>query len=216
MAGSFYFSALIKGKGAHAALPHEGDDVILASTKITQAISYFPARRLDVVQRPCVVSVTQIQAGNAEAKNVLPAEATIGGTIRSYENIEKPFGKERAIKDLFQALINDIAKAEGVEATIDIRNGAPPCINSQQLYDKALPLLRKEMPNISFTQSAPSMTSEDFAYYSEKIPSLYFGLGVEKGNFGSAGVHTDTFTLNPDSLPLGVRLLVSIVMVMNQ
>src|SRR3546814_9123368 len=81
MASSNYFTVRIKGKGAHAAMPHMGVDPIMAATNLTQALQSVVTRNRNPYD-PAVLSITQIHAGSAD--NVIPDTAELRGTVRTF------------------------------------------------------------------------------------------------------------------------------------
>lgn len=209
LAGSSYFSLKLHGRGSHAAAPYEGDDLPVLATQFVQALSTFPARRTDIANRPLVISVTKLVA-QSSVSNVLPESAEIAGTIRAFEDIEQAPPQGKAIATVLFEMVDALAKAHGITAEWQIRRGAPGTINHQQLFDAVVPALRRSWPGQLDTRPWRGMFSEDFAYYTSKLPALYFSLGIAKDGLGDAGVHTARFTAHPDSLPQGILVMTSL------
>lgn len=158
-------------------------------------------------ERPLVISVTYISTGSPAQSNVLPSEANVKGTIRSFEDINVAPPNKASIRHLLQQRIEGTAKALGVTAQLDIKEGAPATINDPKLFGEVVEPLRALWPGPLDTAPHRMMVAEDFAYYTSVVPSLYFGLGIAKDGLGNAGVHTPEFTISPDAFAEGIRLL---------
>lgn len=211
MAGSNYFTIELSGKGSHAAAPASGNDLPLVAARVTEALASLAGRRLDVIRRPAVISVTRLEAGGERALNVLPPSAVVAGTIRAFEDIDSPPGEgQSSIRELLEETVRGIALAHGVEVEIRLRKASPPTINDPALEAALVPSLLRLLPGQLEVNLERGMFSEDFSYYTATFPSLYFGLGVAKDGLGEAGVHTAEFTLHPEALQQGIALLVSL------
>jgi metal-dependent amidase/aminoacylase/carboxypeptidase family protein len=209
LAGSNYFTLNIAGRGSHAAAPQDGDDVLLASTHFVQALSYFPARNLDIAARPAVISVTSL-VPDSKITNTLPSAVELKGTIRAFEDPTAARNDEPSIEEGLIAAFDGLSKTLGVDYKWSLRKAAPPTINDETLYDAIVPLLVAQWPSPVITSPPRGMFSEDFAYYTGEIPSLYFMLGISKDGLGAVGVHNADFTIHPDALESGLRLLISV------
>lgn len=207
LAGSSYFEVTLKGRGAHAAAPWNGDDVGLLMTHLAQNLSYLPARRRDIANRPAVVSITQMTADGG-ASNALPAQAELKGTIRAFEDPQVGENELPSLTDHLKATVESFGKMNGVAATWSFRAGSPPTTNDAAVFDATIPILSSAWKGRIDTSPARGMFSEDFAFYTKSLPALYFALGVNGGKYGNAGVHTAEFTVHPDTLEYGTRLMV--------
>jgi len=207
LAGSTALTIMIHGRGSHAAMPWQGDDVPLAAAKIVQSLADLPARRIDLLNRPTVISVAYVAAGDDSTTNVLPTDAVIKGTIRSFEDIDHAEKGATTLHGEIEARVAGTAKAAGVNYDLKLVEGPPPTVNDPALFGALIPRLEKEWPGLVDTTPVRFMVAEDFAFYTKAIPALYFGLGVERDGLGGAGVHSPEFTIHPDALAEGVRLL---------
>lgn len=209
LAGSSTFTLSLKGRGSHAAAPFEGDDLPVVASHFVHALTSFPARRLDLANRPVVISVARL-VSESSASNMTPQSAELGGTIRAFEdvNVAPPDGPSIAamLSDTVQAL----AKLHGVSAEWKLRPGAPMTVNHLALFNQVIPALRAAWPGTLETKPWRGMFSEDFAYYTARHPSLYFSLGIAKDGLGKVGVHQVEFTVHPDSLMSGLQLMTSL------
>lgn len=214
MAGSAYFTLRITGDGSHAAQPSAGDDVLLAAAAIVGELAALPARRIDILSRPAVISPTSFVAGSDAATNVLPGEAVVKGTIRAFEPAEptEPAdtgkgGEPSSIGAVMRRYLDGASAAMGVGYELTIRQGSPPTVNDDRLFARlSAPLAAAWGPGFDTTPYR-GMFSEDFAFYTDRLPSLYFGLGIARDGLGVGGVHSPDFTIHPAALVEGVRLL---------
>jgi len=211
MASSMYFTIRIHGSGSHAASPESGSDVIRVATEIADGMSNFPARHFNVLDEPVVVSITHFEAGQKDALNKIPEDATFEGTMRSFVARDSEEGKQLFAR--FGEYLTGLGTANHVTVTPEWRAGSPVSINSPELYARIVPKLAKAWDEKLLMEGEKSMYSEDFAYYSKELPSLYFSLGIADGPQGIHNVHTDEFDISLEALPEGVKFLVTLAMV---
>ena len=209
LAGSSYFTVKISGRGSHAAAPFEGDDVVAGAARLAVDLTTFPARHLDLIAHPAIVSVTNFQAGDGKSLNVLPTDAMFQGTIRSFDAIDAPIDGKDSLRAQLTSFLEREAKAHGYTMTLEIRNGPPPTVNHEALFRSVTANLEWPTP---IRAQLRGMFAEDFAFYTPQHPSLYFSLGVAKDNLGFEPVHTNRFSVHPDALAVGVRLFVKIAL----
>jgi amidohydrolase len=210
MAGSNYFKATVTGKSSHAAAPADGGDVVLSAAQIAKELSEYPARHLDLVSHPAVISVTTFNAGDPESLNVLPSVATFQGTVRTFDDIKAKMGEGPSLYDRLQAQVAASSAAHGVATQLDLAAASPPTKNDPALYARLIGPLRAHWPQGKLDESPRGMYSEDFSYYTSGRPCLYFSLGVAKDGLGLASPHSDEFSVHPDALPVGVTLLTTV------
>jgi len=212
LAGSNYFHLKIRGKGSHAAAPNEGTDTPLVAARMAIELSDYPARHLDIANRPVVISVTRLLA-DGNAGNVIPADAELSGTIRSFENIFKSENATPSLKERLDQLVARMATETAVDTEWTVRPGAPPTRNDAALFDRMITPLGQAWPGMLDTHPGRGMFSEDFSYYTESLPALYFSIGVSKDGRGLASVHTGEFDAHPDVFAHGLRLMTSLAVI---
>lgn len=206
LAGSNYFTLTIAGRDSHAAQPSAGDDVPVATAKIVSGLADWPGRKVDVLERPAVIGITAITTSKSP-NNRIPGEATVYGTLRAFEDIERAPANDKALAENLRHFVDAMAKALKVEAKLDLRKGSPPMLNDPVLSLRAAEFLSTRLAPGSFKSPLPrGMFAEDFAYYTEATPSLYFALGASRDGFGNVGVHQTNFTIHPDALKHGLFL----------
>ncbi len=199
MAASKYFRIKIKGKGTHAAMPHKGVDPVLVGSQIICAAQSIVARNVDPLEAG-LISIPQFNGSTAS--NVIPAEVTLGGTLRALSNTTRKYLETR-----LEQLVAHTAMAFGATASIDFFGGYPLVENDHQcaeyLTGIAASALGKE--NV-VTDSPASLGAEDFAFYLEEIPGLFWWLGL--GDEGSENVplHNPRFDFNDEAIALAITL----------
>jgi amidohydrolase len=207
LAGSTYFTGHVHGAGSHAAAPFEGDDVVASAARIVDRLVDLPARHLDGIAHPAVISVTALAAGDVKAANVLPTDAELRGTVRSFDDLEKTAvtAAGATLEGLIASQVSGWATALHVTATLEWRRGSPPTVNDPALAARLTPALRDAWGKGDLGEQPRAMFSEDFAFYTSGRPALYVSLGVAKGDLGKQPVHTNAFSVHPDALEAGVR-----------
>lgn len=212
LAGSNYFSLKLRGRGSHAAAPADGTDTPLVAARMAIALATYPARHLDVANRPVVISVTRIHS-DAGASNAIPAIAELHGTVRAFEDIDAAGPTQPSLKTTLSDFIARLAASEQVEADLSFKTGAPPTLNNPILFD-AVGRKVADAWGSGFDRSlGKGMYAEDFAYYTVRLPALYFSLGIAKEEAGTAGVHSIDFAVPNDALVKGLRLMTTIALV---
>lgn len=202
MAGTCGLEILIRGHGCHAAMPHQGVDTILVGTEIIQALQTVVSRNL----HPCdagVVSVTQFHAG--DAWNVIPEDAVLRGTIRTF----KP-GVQALVEKRIREICSGIAATFGAHVDVRFEQRYPPTVNSvaeaKFCQEVATSLIGKTQV---ITDELPSMGAEDFAYMLLEKPGCYVWLGNGPGE-GGCTLHNPHYDFNDDITALGVSYWVGL------
>ena len=203
MAAASAWRVTIKGVQSHGSRPWEGIDPIMASSQFINQINTIVSRRVNIVGNPAVVSIGMIEAGTRN--NIIPEEATMMGTIRTFD------------PELRKEIYDDILKiAEGVETAtgasvkveFDVGGFYPVTYNNIPLGERMKQSLI-EATNGNFAEITRRTGAEDFSYFSQEIPGLYIFLGVnDPGKLEQAGNHSPYFTVNDDALDEGLKSLV--------
>lgn len=202
MAGTCSFEIAVGGHGCHAAMPNQGVDTLLVASHLVIALQSVVARNL----HPCeaaVVSVTQIHGG--AALNVIPDDAVLRGTIRSF----KP-EVQQLVERSIERLCAGIADAFG--ATVEVRydHRYPPTVNSREESE-----LCRHAAEAVFgagqvrRNELPSMGAEDFAYMLLEKPGCYVWLGNGPGT-GGCSLHNPHYDFNDEILVGGISYWVKL------
>ncbi|MEC5387085.1 M20 aminoacylase family protein [Uliginosibacterium sp. H3] len=200
MASADRFDIIVKGHGAHAAMPHQGVDPLVAAAHLVQAFQTIVSRITDPLDA-AVVSVTQFHAG--DAYNVIPGDAHLCGTVRALTAAVR--AKTRAT---MQRICEGVELSHGVKIDFQYHDGYPPTVNTlneaQMCREVAAGIVGAEAVDWSLP---PSMGAEDFAYFLEKRPGCYVWLGngaATGGEHGACMLHNARYDFNDEVIPLGV------------
>ncbi len=200
MASYDVFEIKVTGQGAHAAAPHLGKDTILTATQIVNALQSIVSRNLDPISS-LVISVTQIHSG--DTWNVLPQQAVIRGTVRSFSAQVQDLAENR-----IKQIASGIAATFDAKAEVDYQRRYPATINYPTQADIAIEAAKKVVGQDNIVvDPQPSMGSEDFAFMLQKIPGVYVWLGAGKG----ANLHNPAYNFNDEVLTTGAQYFVEIV-----
>ena len=199
MAAADRFDIVLRGRGGHAAQPHRTPDVLLAASQLVVQLNTIVSRRIDPAES-AVLSVTRIVGGSSH--NVLPAEATLTGTVRSFD---------AQVQDRIEAALRDaaagVALAHGIEADVTYHRYYPATVNTPAEAQLALQAASAAGLQASVAPR-PAFTSEDFAFLLHERPGAYLWLGQGRAAPGEGGerpLHHPCYDFNDDALPYGVR-----------
>ena len=201
-ASSNDFSITIRGRGAHAAMPHNGIDPIPAACQIVQAFHTIISRNRPPLEG-AVLSVTMIRAG--EATNVIPESCELRGTVRTF-TIE--------LLDMIEERMRRITKATceafATSCEFEFRRNYPPTVNHARETAFTRELLGELVGAENVAEFEPTMGAEDFSYFLQEKPGCYFVIGNGDGTHRSAGhgggpcmLHNPTYDFNDELIPLG-------------
>ena len=179
-----YFTIRVHGKGCHGSAPQNGIDPLTAAAHILIALQEIHARELSASDE-AVLTIGTFHAG--EAGNVIPDTATMGGTIRTYDEKTRAYLKER-----MTAIAQSIAEAFRASAEVSFGSGCPTLVNNKDLSEKVTGYLKDLLgANRAFTTAelsggkpARGGGSEDFAYVSHEVPSLMLALAAGEPSKG--------------------------------
>jgi hippurate hydrolase len=165
-----------------------------------QALQSIVSRNVDPLQA-AVVSITKIHAGSAY--NVIPNEAVLSGTVRTFSEKVR-----NMIRDRMRTIAAGMAQAFQVEINVDIRDIFSVLVNSEEQSKVVEAVARTVVdPANVFTKSRPKMGSEDFADMLHAVPGAYFWLGHD----GSVPVHNPGYMLDDKILPIGASMFARII-----
>lgn len=183
-------------------MPHKAADPIVAAVQAICALQTIASRAVDPLD-PVVVSVCRISAGNS--RNVIPSELVFEGTVRYFKKDLRGF-----IHEKMDLAIASACSAGGCTYDFDFIEGYIPLHNDKTVISKAKAIVVAEFGDETWSDhQPPSMGSEDFAYYLEKVPGCFLRLGLGE-NWTS--LHNPAFDFNDETLERGVSLLVALAL----
>lgn len=189
------FRIVLTGKGGHAALPQDTPDAILAAAALVQQLNTIIARNVPP-SAAAVLSVTEVHGGHAH--NVIPADVTVGGTVRSFD----PVVQDR-IEQRMRQILAGIEAAFEVRAAVDYDRYYPATINDPAAAADALAVAATVGQAVLAPE--PAATSEDFSFMLQQRPGAYIWLGQGHGE-SPAPLHNPQYDFNDNVLETGIRL----------
>jgi amidohydrolase len=211
MASSNEFRVVVKGKGAHAAQPHRGIDPVMVGVHIAQAWQTIISREKNPLDT-AVLSITQIHAGSAT--NVIPDEAVLGGTVRTFST-----GVLDLIERRMQEMAAGVAAAHNASVEFHFKRNYPPLVNHPAQTAFAIEAMRAVVgADHVDTDVEPTMGAEDFAFMLQAKPGCYVFLGNGDGAHRSQGhglgpcqLHNGSYDFNDQLLPIGASYWAKLV-----
>ena len=205
MAGAEEFKITVTGKGGHGAIPHQTVDPVLAASQIVSALQSITSRNVAPLQA-AVVSVTMIHAG--EAFNVIPPEAKMEGTIRTFE-----LDVRETVLQRFEEIVQGVASAMGCTTEVNVKRLTPALINADEIAQRVQASARRVLPDAALdTTSHLTMGAEDMAFMLEKVPGCYFFVGSANDEKNlNYGHHHPKFNFDEAALPRAAALMASTI-----
>lgn len=207
-AASDRFRIVVKGKQTHGAYPAGGIDPIVVASQIVMGLQTIVSRQVDLTQAPVVVSVGSIHGG--VRNNIIPEEVELVGTIRTLDT-----DMQRAVHEKIRRTATSIAESAGARADVQIVLGYPVTYNDPALTEKMLPTLQAVAGKENVRLREVQMGAEDFSFFAQKVPGLYFNLGGRPKNKKpeeTAPHHTPDFFIDESGFTLGVRAFCNLVL----
>lgn len=203
MAAVDTFEVTFSGHGAHAAMPHLGDDPLLASAAFVQAVQQIVSRSVDP-QAALVVSLTEVHGG--QAGNIVPNRMALKGTCRFFQ----PDLSDHCHAAL-ERIASGVATAHDITAHLTYRRGYPPVVNTRDGVDQALRAAAAAVGVDQLVQDfAPSLGCEDFAFMIREVGGCYAWIGAGDAGAGE-GLHGDRYGFNEAIIPVGLRYYQALV-----
>lgn len=205
MSASDTWEVKITGRQSHGARPELSIDPVVTAAQFVEALQTIRSRTFAGAE-PAVVTVGTIHGGTRH--NIIPADVTLSGTIRTFR-MEASQLAEKRLREILKG-VTESAGASGEVLRYD--RGAPATINDEALVRRVVPSLEKAVGKAHVTSLAPAMPSEDFSYFANDVPGFYYRLGMVKAGTTSGDHHTPTFRADDSSIPVGIKAMSTIVL----
>ena len=200
MAATDTFEIEIEGKGAHAAMPHNGIDPIVVGANMVQALQSIASRTIDPLGS-VVVSVTTFHGG--DAFNVIPQTIKLTGTVRTLAADIRDTAEKR-----MKEIVEHTAATFGASAKLHYDRGYPTTDNHSKQTDFAVEVAREVVGHDRVEPNTPPlMGGEDFSFMLNACPGAYIFVG--QGD--TAGVHHPEYDFNDEIIPIGCSYWAKIV-----
>ncbi len=196
------FEITLEGRQTHAGFPWQGVDLIATGARIVLALQALPGRETDA-RVPAVVSVGRFHAG--VRTNIIPAKLTLGGTIRALSEEVRSALQEKLVQTT-----QVLAELAGATATVEIHRGLPPVVNDEALAVWTRGVLTSMSGEGQVFPWQPELGSEDFSFYSQKVPGVYIGMSLRPPEVPAEEAsrpHSPNFFVDQRETIQGVRAL---------
>jgi amidohydrolase len=208
MAGSDRLRIIVNGRQTHGAQPHRGIDPVVISAQIIQALQTIPSRQMDAVRSPVIVTIGAIHGG--VRYNIIPDRVELDGTIR-YLNPETR-------DDLYARIrrtVEGVAQSAGATADVSIEPNAIPVVNPAEATARAQAALVRALGAGSVLGSQPNMVAEDFAYFQQTVPGVFFFYGVNAPGIAvtdAAPNHSPRFFVHEPAMETALRAMLAVTL----
>ena len=207
MASAEAFRITVEGKQTHGSRPWAGVDPIVAAFNIGTTMQTIVSRRLNILDSQAVVSIGMVKGGTRN--NIIPQKVVLEGTIRTFEKsyLDK-------IHEEIKTIATNVAEAHNASANVEfaVYGNYPVTFNDLDLSAQLEPSLIKASDGKYMRMSVPRTGAEDFSFFAQEVPGLYFFLGVnpenQESNFTN---HSPRFYIDDDALDTGVKAFIQLV-----
>lgn len=207
MASSDWFTIKVKGKQAHGSAPWGSIDPIVVGTQIIAGLQTIVSRQENIVKAPVVITVGKFHSG--VRSNIIPEEAILEGTIRTLDA-----EMQRDVHARIKKTAEKIAEASGATVEVDIDTKTLVTDNDSSLTAMMAPSLQKAAGKDKVQTQSWTTGAEDFSFFGEKAPALFFNLGgmpVGTDPAKAPGHHTPDFFIDDSQLDVGVKAFCHLV-----
>jgi len=201
MANTDFFRITVKGKGGHASSPEITNDPVVCSASIITGLQTIVSRRVSP-SKPAVLSVCKVSGG--DAFNIIPENVELTGTVRTLDDETR-----EKIKTEMKKKVEMLSAGFGCSAELEYDTYSPLCINDVKFSEGLERLAKSILPDKNIVDFHPIMGGEDFAFFSQKVPSTYIFLGI--GDKYGAN-HNNNFSIDERVLPYMVNFLSSLIL----
>ena len=206
MASADRFEIVVHGRQTHGALPWNGVDPIVVASQIVLGLQTITSRQIDLIESPAVVTVGRMNGG--VRYNIVPDSTVLEGTIRTFSEAMRSSIHERV-----KRTAESIAASAGATATARVFPYTPVTVNDPALTERMAATLKRVGGADKVQIAKQTTTAEDFALYEQKVPGLFFFLGITpKGTdpAKAAPNHSPRFFVDEAALVPGIRALASL------
>ena len=207
MASAEAFRIRVQGRQTHGSRPWSGVDPIIAASDIATTLQTIVSRRLNLLDSQAVVTVGIMKAGTRN--NIIPSSAMLEGTIRTFKD-----SYADQIRDEIKLIAEKVAEAHRASAEVEFKvyGGYPVTVNDENLVRNFSSSLMEAANGDFFEAKVPRTGAEDFSFYAQQVPGLFFFLGVNApGVEDSPTNHSPYFYVDDSALNNGVKAFINLV-----
>jgi len=203
MASSDNWRVVIRGRQTHGALPWNGVDPITIAAQLVTSMQSIISRQTDLTLTPAILTTGYIRGG--VRTNIIPDSVEMGGTIRTFDEPTRD-----SIHVRLTRLAKNLATASGATALVEIERGNPVTYNDPSLVARMVPSLQRSLGKDNVVEGRVTTTAEDFSRYQQKVPGMFFFLGITPEGADPATVapnHSPKFFADEGALVPGIKAL---------
>lgn len=196
----------VKGRGAHGATPWDSIDPIVIGSQIVLGLQTIVSRQTELTKAAAVVTIGSMHAGIR--RNIIPETATLEGTIRTFDA-----DMQQKVHEKIRTTAINIAQSSGATAEVEITKLYPVTYNDPSLTNKMAPTLERVVGKANAKVVAPVTMAEDFSFFQQKVPGLFFFVGAYPADMKLAAQpthHTADFMIDERCLVIGVKSLLAL------
>lgn len=181
----------VKGRGGHAALL-KGENAVLAAANLLMKLQAIP-NELAPAKEETILAFGRFIANGI--MNVIPETVKLDGTLRTLDEEWRKRALELAVQ-----MANEAVAEYGCTCQVEVNHGYPSVVNDEALNTRAQNYACELLGEKNVTTFEKRMTGEDFGYFSQRYPSLFFRVGIGSPRFQCGGMHAPTFAVDPEAL----------------
>jgi len=196
----------VKGRGAHGATPWDSVDPIVVSSQIILGLQTIVSRQTELTKAAAVVTIGSLHGGIR--RNIIPEEVTMEGTIRTFDA-----SMQKTVHEKIRKTATSIAESAGARAEVTIDILYPVTYNDAALTRLMAPSLERAVGKANAKVVAPVTMAEDFSFFQEKVPGLFFFVGAYPADMKLAAQpthHTADFMIDERCLVIGIKSLLTL------
>ena len=208
MASADWVYITVRGRQTHGAWPWMGIDPVATAAQIVVGLQTIVSRQIDVSKEPAVVTIATIHGGTR--KNIIPDTVELTGTVRTFDEAMR-----EDIHNRIKHVAEHIAQSAHATAEVKIEKAAAVTVNDPALTERMLPTLKRAAGDAGIRQHHRVMVAEDFSYFQQRVPGLFFFLGVtprDQDMSSAAPNHSPRFFVDESALPTGVRAMTAVTL----
>lgn len=198
----------IKGKQAHGSAPWDGIDPVVTAAQIINNLQSIVSRNMQLTEAPAVITIGAIHGG--VRYNIIPEDLYMLGTIRTLNA-----DMRTQILQRIREVATKTAESNNAEIEVWIDEGYPVTYNEVSLYNQMLPTLKRAAGEENVEIIKPITGAEDFSFFQEKVPGLYFFIGgcpTDVDHTKVAGHHTPDFYVDDSGMKLGMKAMMGLTL----
>lgn len=193
LAGANNYEIKIKGVGAHGAMPYNGVDPVYVGAQIINALQVITSRELPFDRSAAITTGGFDSPGSI---NIIPGEVTISGTARTFHEDTREYIQKR-----LPEIAEGIAKTFRAEAEVKFLSNVPPLVNNEEMAHELRGYAEELLDGEYLVSDYPAAhASEDFAFVTTKVPSVYFNMGMKHPDYAPKPVHHPEVVFNEEGL----------------